>query len=422
MTPLLLVFLLVMTGPGVLISCDSSREETPGVTLEIVSGDGQTGPTGQELPEAARVRVKRTGGNAAAGLTVSFRVSGGGGSLSGASTVTDENGVASVRWTLGAAPVWNRITAETGGNRVSLQAWATPGTPPAMELAFQAPAGFNSEGIAFQPGRGLFLGTEGGLLLSPAPGVDPRPLPLSGEEILGPLGLAFGPTGDQYVCDNRTPYGDVKRVSPDGTCGILSPEFGEQPFSLPNSLAVDAGGQVYLTSTCDDRIYRIAQDTGEAEEFLSISGPNGIAFNGDNSFLYITTENPAIFCNGPWIPGGLFRVPLNPDGTAGQVEALVEDFAVAGDGLAFDAEENLYVVFSGIQALSPGDLLTSVIYVYTPDGRFNPWISVSVPGDIFTNIAFGVAPFDPLSVYCYGFTGRVYRAFLGIPGRPLPGP
>ena len=37
-----------------------------------------------------------------------------------------------------------------------------------------------------------------------------------------------------------------------------------------------------------------------------------------------------------------------------------------------------------------------------------------------TNIAFGLEPFDPHSLYCYGFTGRLYRVEVGIRGRLLP--
>jgi sugar lactone lactonase YvrE len=416
----LFMLLLLTAGGAGLVSCDGSSEGPPLLSLEIVSGDRQTGTAGRQLQEAVRVRLSQAGGAAVSGATVRFQVAAGGGSLSPATAVTDTAGLASTRWTLGTAPVWNRVTALAAEERVTFEAWAEPASPPVPELVFQTPAGFSSEGIAFRPGKGLFLGTDGGILFSPDPFSDPEPLVLSGEELPSPLGLAFGFSGNLYACDSRTPYGDVKQVSPSGVCSTLCSGYQEQPFSLPNSLAVDPDGNLYLAVTCDDRIFRIHPQSGKTELFASVIGPNGLAFDRDGSTLYVTTENPAIFCDGPWKAGGLVRVAVNPDRTAGEVEPLVQDFAVAGDGLTFDAEGNLYVVFSGITALEPGDLFTSGIYVYTPDGRFNPWISVAIPEDIFTNLAFGVAPFDPLSLYAYGFSGRVYRASLGIPGRPLP--
>ncbi len=420
--PFICSLLLCSAGLWCLASCGdgTSPEPSTPVQVEILSGDSQSGPTGEELPEAVRVRVRDRTGNPLPGAVVSFRVTVGGGSVSAGSVPADEEGVASVRWTLGFVPVANHLEARAGEARTTLRAWASPGEPPPQDLLFEVPAGFSSEGITFWPGRGMFLGTEGGVLVSGDPQAHPEPLPLSGEGISQPVGLAFGLSGDLYVCDNGPPHGSVKRVTPAGVYDTLSPGFQGEPFALPNSLAVGPDGLVYLAATCDDRLYRIRPDDGETEVFVSIPGPNGIAFDADASYMYITTENPAIFCNGQWVQGGLFRVAVRPDGSPGEVEPLVEDFAVAGDGLAFDAEGNLYVVFSGITAGGLGDLLKSAIYVYTPDGRFNPWVSVNLPGDIFTTVAFGVPPFDPMSLYAYGFTGRLYRIFTGIPGRPLP--
>ena len=103
------------------------------------------------------------------------------------------------------------------------------------------------------------------------------------------------------------------------------------------------------------------------------------------------------------------------------LERLKENVAVAGDGLAFDEEGNLYAVFSGITLdRRLGRLLRSGVFVYTPDGRFNEFFTVRMPRDIITNIAFGLEPFDPHSLYCYGFTDRLYRVEVGIRGRLLP--
>jgi sugar lactone lactonase YvrE len=170
-------------------------------------------------------------------------------------------------------------------------------------------------------------------------------------------------------------------------------------------------------------IYRISPATGETTEFLEIPGPNGLAFDAQEEYLYIATENPAFFCTGsPSVWGGLYRVTLGPGGeAASEPEPLVEGFALAGDGLAFDVEGNLYVVFSGYVELRLGRLLVSTVFVYTPDGRFNELFAVNIlKGDIVTNIAFGVEPFDPESLYCYGFTGKLYRVEVGIQGLPLP--
>src|SRR5437764_12036625 len=70
-------------------------------SLEIVSGDGQSGPVGTELPNALVVRVLDEPGQGRAGQVVNFRVTGGGGSVFAGASVTNNSGIAQERWTLG---------------------------------------------------------------------------------------------------------------------------------------------------------------------------------------------------------------------------------------------------------------------------------------------------------------------------------
>jgi sugar lactone lactonase YvrE len=286
----------------------------------------------------------------------------------------------------------------------------------------QAPADTASEDLAFWPGRGLFLGSPGAILHLAGPGADLVELSLTGGQILNPVGIAFGASGDLFACENDSVSGTaVKRITPSGVCSTLSSGFQGTPFSLPNSIAIHGSGDLYLSVTCDGRIYRISSLTGSTSVFLSVPGPNGLAFNADDSYLYFTTEHAGLFCGQPGLPGGLYRVPLSPEGeAAGPIEALVEGFALAGDGLVFDSEGNLYVVFTVLGDGGLGALLTSAVFVYTEDGRFNQYFSVRLPGDILTNAEFGAEPFDPYSLYAYGFTGRVYRAEVGIQGLARP--
>jgi|GEM_PF-1799066 len=420
-----LLFLLAMFGvlwAFVVAGCSDDDGEVP-PPLEKVNGDDQVGETGRELPDPVAVRVRDAEGTGVEGATVAFAVTGGGGTLSESSVLTDSDGEASVRWTLGSPPVWNRVRASVEGDDVEFVAWANPGEKPELNVLLQG-GGFEfaNEDLAFGEGRGLFLGSPGAILNMPAPGASPVEIDLAGESIESPTGIAFGPTGDLYVCENAEPGKSVKQVHPSGESGILSEGFAGSPFALPNHMAVHSSGDIYLSSTCDQMIYRISPATGETTEFLSIPGPNGLALDAQEAYLYILTENPAVFCiPNPSVWGGLYRVPLGPGGEAGELEALVEGFALAGDGLAFDEEGNLYVVFSGYIDLDFGRLAESSVFVYTPDGRFHEFFGVNVlQGEIITNIAFGAEPFDPESLYCYGFMGRLYRVEVGIAGLPLP--
>jgi hypothetical protein len=424
------LFLIMCGVAGALVAtgCSEDNEEasrTPAdsVFVEKFRGDDQEGETGRELPDPIVVRVYDAEGIGVEGVTVAFEVTGGGGSLSDSSDVTDPDGVASVIWTMGVPPVWNRVRASAGGDEVEFTAWADPGERPELNVLLEGGGlDFANEDLAFEVGRGLFLGSPGALLNIPAPGASPVEIGLTGESIESPTGIAFGPMGDLYVCENAAPGKSVKRVRPSGDTGILSEGFGGVPFALPNYIAVHSSGEIYLASTCDQMIYRISPATGETSEFLPILGPNGIAFDAQESYLYILTENPAIFCiPGPNVWGGLYRVPLGPSGEPGALETLVDGFAFAGDGLAFDVEGNLYVVFSGLLGQGWDMFDDSGVFVYTPDGRFHEFFNVNIlEGEIITNIAFGVDPFDPYSIYAYGFFGKLYRVEVGIRGKALP--
>lgn len=415
----ILAVLLIAAGCG----CSDKDDSAPRTVVEVASGDGQTGRAGSTLAKPLTVLVRSEDGHPVAGATVSFRVTAGGGSLDRNSAVTDEAGTASVSWTLGSPPVWNRVRAETQGSSVEARAWAEPGPEPSKELLAMGPAGTESEGLAFWQGRGLFLGSPGALLNLAEPGAVLAGVALTGESLLSPVGLAFAPTGDLFVCENDAAKGgSIKRISPSGVCTVLTDGYRGVAFSLPNSLAVDVAGDLLLAATCDNSIYRVSTEDGSTERVLSIPGPNGLALDAEGSHLYFTTEDTALFCGRPGsLGGGLYRVAMEGDGTPDAAEPLVENFALAGDGLAFDSEGNLYVVFTSLKESGLSGLVTSAIYVLTPDGRFNRYASVPLlAGEIFTNVAFGVDPFDPDSLYAYGFTGKVYRLRVGIRGLPLP--
>ena len=90
--------------PALLASCgdDQAGPDSP-AALVIHSGDGQTARTGMEAGEPVRVRVTAQSGGSLAGVTVTFEVTVGGGSVPSSTAITDANGIASPgRWTMGA--------------------------------------------------------------------------------------------------------------------------------------------------------------------------------------------------------------------------------------------------------------------------------------------------------------------------------
>ncbi|MET0399179.1 MAG: Ig-like domain-containing protein [Longimicrobiaceae bacterium] len=100
----------------------------PPATLGRVAGDGQSASAGSALPAALAVRVADRFGNPLGGVAVGWSAAAGGGALDPASSATGPDGVASARWTLGAATVHQAAHAAVGGLApVAFGATATSG-------------------------------------------------------------------------------------------------------------------------------------------------------------------------------------------------------------------------------------------------------------------------------------------------------
>jgi hypothetical protein len=102
---------------------------TAAVVLRSVRGEGQTGPRGVPLAKAFTVRVVDAAGRPVAGVSVTFKVTAGGGSFGGGVQVkvnTNASGLAEATLTMGATPGANSATATaTGLNTITFTATGT---------------------------------------------------------------------------------------------------------------------------------------------------------------------------------------------------------------------------------------------------------------------------------------------------------
>ena len=99
----------------VTFNAEASIPQSEPTTLLIVSGDNQTGLTGETLMNPFVVEVRDQNGDPMEGVTVSFAVSAGGGSLSETSVETDANGLAQSTLTLGSDPGTNTVDVSVEG-------------------------------------------------------------------------------------------------------------------------------------------------------------------------------------------------------------------------------------------------------------------------------------------------------------------
>jgi hypothetical protein len=133
---------------------DDDGEDPEAAMVESVEGDGQTAAAGAEVPIRPAVRVLDEDGEPVEGFEVTFVVTGGGGSVTGATQTTSAEGIARVGgWTLGTTPGTNTLEATAGsltGSPVTFTAEAVETGSDVDRLVFLLPPGDVSEGETFR--------------------------------------------------------------------------------------------------------------------------------------------------------------------------------------------------------------------------------------------------------------------------------
>jgi adhesin/invasin len=109
----------------------------PATTLTIVAGNGQNAEAGKAVPVDPSVKVTNDAGQGIAGFGVTFVVTGGNGSVTGASQTTNSNGIATVgSWVLGDVGT-NTLEARATGLNGSPAVFTATASPAPTHLVFQ---------------------------------------------------------------------------------------------------------------------------------------------------------------------------------------------------------------------------------------------------------------------------------------------
>lgn len=425
------LILLLALGAGACSDSGGARVE-----IAVVGDVPATAAAGTTLPVS--VSARDGNGSAAAGIAIDAAVALGGGTIAPARATTDASGEAAFTWKVGAAPVENEIvlTADRAQTAASTRATlAVPYEPaPFGDVnAFLAAQGFtgSTEDLEFTPdGERLLLAVPGALLaLDPAGNAEI--VPLTGEPLLNPLGLAYDRDGNLWIADSG--QNALLKVTPDGNVTKALTNDGTQDLVGPNYVAVGPDGRVYVSDPCIGELVRFDPERGVADAVLSFDlptegGPNGFAFDPTGKRLWLATENTGLLCGHPFVDitapiASLFAIDVD-DAGFGNVETVASDFALFGDGAAFDAEGNLYVIFDTQKDFM---LEESAIWVL-PAGSAQLEKVASVRGRVLANLAFGTPPFGEGELYISllavpPFTPATARGAerlsIGIPGLPL---
>jgi hypothetical protein len=99
--------------PGAQIVPTTTTPTGTPAQLIVQSGNGQSAPAGSQLPQPLVVEAVDQNNNPVAGVTITFAITGGNGTLSAQSAVTNSAGLAQVTLTLDPAPGTNTVDATT---------------------------------------------------------------------------------------------------------------------------------------------------------------------------------------------------------------------------------------------------------------------------------------------------------------------
>ena len=227
----------------------------------------------------------------------------------------------------------NVFVADTAANTV-YELVGGAGTPVAVGTGLNAPTGVavNSAGDLFIADSGnarvVKIQNLGGTLASSS-----QTTVRSGLSV--PLAMASGPLDSLYIAQaGQLARYDVRGV-PTVLTAVLSTAIGK-----PESLAVDASGNVYVGDAAAGTVIEIAHDTNVATTVASgLTNPTGLAFDpaGD---LFLVDSGTA----------ELVRIPV-VGGSLSYANAVSAGTFISPWGLAIDGSGNLFVTDSSAACL-----------------------------------------------------------------------
>src|SRR6266851_1478079 len=139
--------------PGDFPTCSAAGfcvNNAPAASIEVVSGDAQTGVVGNALAQSLVIRVLDTNGNAVPAFGVTWSVGTGAGQVSAGSTTTGPDGKASITATVGTIAGANSFTAAAAGLTGSPKTFTATGIADVATTLVLT--GFPTQVIAGTPG------------------------------------------------------------------------------------------------------------------------------------------------------------------------------------------------------------------------------------------------------------------------------
>ncbi|MDX2160331.1 MAG: SMP-30/gluconolactonase/LRE family protein [bacterium] len=243
--------------------------------------------------------------------------------------------------------------------------------------------GISAEGLSFADEVNIcVLDSQGNLVKTiPVQAGEVGSIALTGMLYVPDEGLYVTDAGDGFA-NLETDQGRLLRIDP-VTDAVEVVAMG---FTGPNAIARDSAGLLYVADGEQGIVYRVNSDGSGMEVWVEDAllaptpgfflGANGLAFDADESFLYVT--NPGY--------RRILRIAIEADGSAGEVTIFADGAEIdaetgsvnalnGADGIQIDTAGYLYVTsdwISELQILSPEGELVGRYNGYQFDAFYNP--------------------------------------------------
>ena len=260
------------------------------------------------------------------------------------------------------------------------------------------------ECIAVHPDGSVWAGGEAGQIYKISP--DGKTITEINNTNGFVLGIAFSPDASWLaVCDLKNKCVWKLDIAGNALTMFATGADGTN-FNIPNYPAFTKDGRLFVS---DSGAFR--QITGKifcfdplGNGYLWHSGPfnfaNGLALSAKEDCLYVVCT---------WLPG-VERIAINADGSAGEREVYCLLPQTCPDGIAFDADENLYV-----SCYAPNSIF-KVNNKRETSLLVDDWEAHTLSNP--TNIAFGGENFDQLYTANLG-RWHISKVNINTPGLKL---
>lgn len=270
---------------------------------------------------------------------------------------------------------------------------------PVEEITVFATGLDHPEGLAFDRDGYLWAGSESGQIYR----IDQQ----GKVEVITRVegfccGLAFSPADELFLCHPRL---GVVKIDRDGSFSVFADHAAGQRIVYANFAVFDRAGNLWVTDSGNWKKHNgyLLRFTPDGRGHIA-AGPfgyaNGLSLSADEKHLFMVESDS----------DRILRFDVQANGSVGAPTVYAENVGRLPDGLALDAEGNLYATCYAsdeIHRISPSGERAVMVY-----DRY----SIKVGGP--TNVAFGGENFDELFVANLA-RYSITRFRAGKKGQPL---